>query len=185
MTWANMGKTGLVSSGTTRPMSPALLLALVFANGIGLAMRWPVFAAIIPEIVPRPQLTTALALNAVAMNISRVVGPLLAGAIIELMIAVRPEAIKTLARVVYARPLVDGSGTVQTQYTYEPFGTTTVSGQANANPNQYTGRENDGTGLYYYRARYYHPGLQRFISEDPIGFAGGDTNLYAYVGNAR
>lgn len=36
--------------------------------------------------------------------------PLLAGAIIELMIAVRPEAIKTLARVVYARPLVDGSG---------------------------------------------------------------------------
>jgi RHS repeat-associated protein len=35
----------------------------------------------------------------------------------------------------------------------------------------------------YYRARYYHPGLQRFISEDPIGLAGGDTNLYAYVLN--
>jgi RHS repeat-associated protein len=41
----------------------------------------------------------------------------------------------------------------------------------------------DGTGLYYYRARYYHPQLQRFISEDPIGFAGGDANLHAYVGN--
>jgi RHS repeat-associated protein len=35
----------------------------------------------------------------------------------------------------------------------------------------------------YYRARYYHPGLQRFISEDPIGFGGGDFNLYAYVFN--
>src|SRR5262249_15114417 len=60
-------------------------------------------------------------------------------------------------------------------------GTTTASGAANANAFQYTGRENDGTGLYYYRARYYHPGLQRFISEDPIGFGGG-INIYAYVG---
>jgi RHS repeat-associated protein len=37
--------------------------------------------------------------------------------------------------------------------------------------------------LYYYRARYYHPRLQRFVSEDPIGFSGGDMNLYAYVEN--
>jgi hypothetical protein len=33
------------------------------------------------------------------------------------------------------------------------------------------------------RARYYHPALQRFISEDPIEFDGGDVNLYVYVGN--
>jgi RHS repeat-associated protein len=38
-------------------------------------------------------------------------------------------------------------------------------------------------GGRYCRARYYHPRLQRFISEDPIGFAGSDVNLYAYVGN--
>ncbi|MGH9988236.1 MAG: RHS repeat-associated core domain-containing protein, partial [Nitrososphaeraceae archaeon] len=38
-------------------------------------------------------------------------------------------------------------------------------------------------GLYFYRARYYHPQLQRFISEDPIEFAGGDINLYSYVLN--
>jgi uncharacterized protein RhaS with RHS repeats len=37
--------------------------------------------------------------------------------------------------------------------------------------------------LYYYRARYYSPQLQRFISEDPIGFTAGDINLYAYVQN--
>ncbi len=78
--------------------------------------------------------------------------------------------------------LTDNTGTVQTEYTYEPFGNTTLSGAASANPSQYTGRENDGTGLYYYRARYYHPGLQRFISQDPIGFGGG-INLYAHVEN--
>jgi len=33
-------------------------------------------------------------------------------------------------------------------------------------------------------ARYYNPTLQRFISEDPIGFNGGDVNLYAYVWNS-
>lgn len=72
---------------------------------------------------------------------------------------------------------------MQTQYSYEPFGKTTASGTANSNSSKYTGREDDGTGLYYYRARYYSPTLQRFISEDPIGFAGGDLNLFAYVGN--
>jgi RHS repeat-associated protein len=80
--------------------------------------------------------------------------------------------------------LVDGSGAVQTQYTYEPFGATTSSGAASGNPAQYTGRENDGTGLYYYRARYYNPALGRFLSEDPLGFGGGDVSLFAYVGNA-
>ncbi|MBC7609411.1 MAG: MFS transporter [Polaromonas sp.] len=63
-------------------MTPPLLLALTFANGIGLAMRWPVFAAIVPELVPRAQLPAALALNGVSMNASRIIGPLLAGALI-------------------------------------------------------------------------------------------------------
>src|SRR6187455_1278279 len=34
-------------------INATLLLLLVFGNGVGLAMRWPVFAAIIPELVPR------------------------------------------------------------------------------------------------------------------------------------
>jgi RHS repeat-associated protein len=66
----------------------------------------------------------------------------------------------------------------------EPFGTSTVTGQTNTNSYQYTGRENDGTGLDYYRARYYSPSRQRFIREDPIGFASGDPNLYGYVFNS-
>jgi len=63
-------------------MTPPLLLALTFANGIGLAMRWPVFSAIVPELVPRGQLPAALALNGVSMNASRIIGPLVAGALI-------------------------------------------------------------------------------------------------------
>ena len=52
------------------------------------------------------------------------------------------------------------------------------------NPYAYTGREYDAPDLYYYRARYYDPTLERFISEDPIGFASGDFNWYRYVMNS-
>lgn len=79
--------------------------------------------------------------------------------------------------------LGDGTGTLQTQYTYEPFGYTTQIGAASTNSYKYTGREDDGSGLMYYRARYYQPRLQRFISEDPIEFGGRDFNVYAYVHN--
>jgi RHS repeat-associated protein len=49
----------------------------------------------------------------------------------------------------------------------------------------YTGREFDReTGDYYYRARYFDPQTGRFLSQDPIGFAAGDMNLYRYVGNS-
>lgn len=68
-----------------------------------------------------------------------------------------------------------------TSYTYEPFGNATSSGASSTNSFQYTGRETDGTRLAFFRARYYSPTLQRFLSEDPVGLAGGDVNLYAYV----
>lgn len=46
-------------------------------------------------------------------------------------------------------------------------------------------REYDSaTGLYHYRARAYDPASKRFLQQDPIGFAAGDTNLYRYVFNA-
>jgi YD repeat-containing protein len=50
--------------------------------------------------------------------------------------------------------LANPGGTAATTYTYEPFGRTEATGSPSANAFQYTGRENDGTGLYYYRARY-------------------------------
>jgi RHS repeat-associated protein len=78
--------------------------------------------------------------------------------------------------------LSDGTGALPTSYTYAPFGAASLSGSASGNTLDYTGRENDGTGLHYYRARYYHPNLQRFIDEDPIGLAAG-INVYAYALN--
>jgi RHS repeat-associated protein len=77
--------------------------------------------------------------------------------------------------------LTDSTGTIQTQYSYDPFGKSASSGAASANPYQFTGRENDGTGLYFYRARYYSPTFQRFAAQDPIGFSGGDFDLYGYA----
>jgi len=51
------------------------------------------------------------------------------------------------------------------------------------NPFRYTAREFDtDTSLQFSRARYYDPAAGRFISEDPVGFRGGQ-NFYAYVEN--
>jgi len=69
---------------------------------------------------------------------------------------------------------------VRNFYSYSPYGEVTTLGSDDGNSLQYTGRENDQSGLYFYRARYYDPILKRFLSEDPIGIEGG-LNLYAYV----
>jgi RHS repeat-associated protein len=74
----------------------------------------------------------------------------------------------------------DSTGAITTQYSFEPYGKTTQTGAANANSQQFTGRENDGTGVYYYRARYYSPTYGRFVTEDPIGIRGG-PNGYVYT----
>jgi RHS repeat-associated protein len=77
--------------------------------------------------------------------------------------------------------LTDTNGAIKTQYNYTPFGNTELIGENSDNPFQYTGRENDGNNLYHYRLRYKLG--PRFMSEDPIGFAGGDANLFAYMDN--
>jgi RHS repeat-associated protein len=74
------------------------------------------------------------------------------------------------------------SGGLANSYAYSPYGqSSTVGPDATSNPIQYTSRENDQTGLLFYRARYYDPVMKRFISSDPIGLAGG-MNMFAYVG---
>lgn len=80
--------------------------------------------------------------------------------------------------------LTDALGTVTTSYTYDPYGVVSSTGTADANDQQYTGRQDDGTGLDFYRARYYSPALQRFISQDPAGSAGSGDNLYAYAADS-
>ena len=74
------------------------------------------------------------------------------------------------------------TNTVTASAEYDAFGQRTGTGT----PERYgfTGREHDGeTGLIYFRARHYDPVTGQFIQRDPIGFAAGDLNLYAYVWN--
>ncbi len=80
------------------------------------------------------------------------------------------------------------------RYLYTPYGVVTIldadfTDDADGvsdynNTTLYTGREyNPETGLYYYRARYYHAELGKFIGRDPIGYLAGDSNLYRFVRN--
>ena len=82
------------------------------------------------------------------------------------------------------RNLTDSSGTIANSYMYDSYGQRLSATESVIQPYAYTGREQDPeSGLYYYRARHYDPETGRFLSEDPIGFAGGDQNLYGYVLN--
>lgn len=82
--------------------------------------------------------------------------------------------------------LTDMSQNVVNEYAYDPFGAILNQQETVPQPFKFVGRYGvmaEPNGLYYMRARYYDPGVGRFISEDPLGFGGGDTNLYGYVQN--
>src|SRR3979411_1966822 len=63
-------------------MPPALLLAFTFALAAGQAVRLPAWGATIPELVPRTQVRAASRLDLVSVNVSRAIGPALAGVVI-------------------------------------------------------------------------------------------------------
>jgi RHS repeat-associated protein len=88
--------------------------------------------------------------------------------------------------------LTDWSRNVLETFRYDAFGAVTIrngTGQvisqtAYNNRLMFTGREYiQQFGIYEYRARTYHPGLGRFMSEDPKGFDAGDYNVFRYCGN--
>jgi MFS family permease len=80
--WVAVNALLLAALALADELTAPLLLLLTFTNGVGLAMRWPVFSAIVPDVVPREQLPMALALNGISMNLSRVIGPVVAGALL-------------------------------------------------------------------------------------------------------
>jgi RHS repeat-associated protein len=83
------------------------------------------------------------------------------------------------------RENVDGSANVLDSITYDSYGNIlNETNSSNGDRFKFTGREWDSEiGQYYFRARYLNPTIGRFLSEDPIAFKAGDTNLYRYVHN--
>jgi RHS repeat-associated protein len=81
--------------------------------------------------------------------------------------------------------IMNNSGAVIDHVTYDPWGNPTDSNPSAGDRYKFTGQEYDSvTGQYYDRARMYDAAIGRFTSQDPMGFAAGDANLYRYVGNA-
>ncbi|TWT66157.1 RHS repeat-associated core domain-containing protein [Allorhodopirellula solitaria] len=96
------------------------------------------------------------------------------------------------------RDLVDNSGVIRQHVAYDSFGNRIVEQDYDASGSTissshadaidelfgYTGRDWDADAqLQNNRARWYDPATGRWLSNDPIGFAAGDANLYRYVGN--
>jgi RHS repeat-associated protein len=83
------------------------------------------------------------------------------------------------------RDVTNGSGVVKDTITYDGWGQITNDTNMSLRGRYgYTGREEDvETGLQYNRARYYDSVNARWISQDPLGFDAGDSNLYRYVRN--
>lgn len=84
-------------------MTPVLLLALTAALGTGAALMAPAWAALTPELVPKPELQAAVALSSVGINVARAVGPALAGLIVS---TVGPWATFALNAVSFAGVIV-------------------------------------------------------------------------------
>ena len=78
--------------------------------------------------------------------------------------------------------ITNAAGVYVNQYSYDPFGQVTTISAGIANPFTFVGQDgvsSDGNGLIYMRARYYDPSTGQFVSNDPLGLAGGDTNTSA------
>jgi RHS repeat-associated protein len=82
--------------------------------------------------------------------------------------------------------LTDSDSHKVNSYVYEPFGETLHKTETVDNDFEFVGQfgvMQENNGLLFMRNRFYAPSLGRFVSEDPIGLAGEDVNLYRYVAN--
>jgi RHS repeat-associated protein len=82
--------------------------------------------------------------------------------------------------------LTGDDGDYLNQYSYLPFGEELIKAEGIENPFEYVGRSgviNEDNGLSFMRARFYSDETGHFITKDPIGLGGRDTNFYSYVSN--
>lgn len=63
----------------THRITVPLIILLAFASGLAMALNSPAYQSIVPQLVPREDLSNAIALNSAQFNLSRVLGPTLGG----------------------------------------------------------------------------------------------------------
>ena len=81
-TWMMLAALGLTVLSFAHRVTPAYLLALTFALGIGAAVNGPAWMAIQPDLVPKREFSQAMALGALTYNVGRAIGPALGGLIL-------------------------------------------------------------------------------------------------------
>ncbi|HVO90943.1 MAG TPA: MFS transporter [Casimicrobiaceae bacterium] len=83
--------------------TPWILLGFIFALGVGTAVVMPAWSAIVPDLVSTEELSSAVALNSIAINVSRAIGPSIAGVLVA---AVGPWLVFVLNALSYVGILV-------------------------------------------------------------------------------
>lgn len=82
--WMTVAAAGLAFVTFMGATTPWMLLSFTFALGVGSAMNMPIWQTVVPRLVPRKELPQAVALNSVAFNIARAIGPALGGVVVAL-----------------------------------------------------------------------------------------------------
>ena len=100
---AGVGLTVLTFAGQ---MTPPLLLGFTFALGAASALATPAYQALIPELVPRDQLSSAAALGGISVNLARAIGPAVAGLLIARIGVAAVFALNAAAFLLFALVLI-------------------------------------------------------------------------------
>ena len=83
--WLALSAAGLAAFGSLRLLTPFLLLAGVFLLGVGFACNGPTWNSVIPDVVTKEELASAVTLSGVQMNISGIIGPAVGGLLLPLI----------------------------------------------------------------------------------------------------
>jgi MFS family permease len=161
-------------------VTPPLLLAFSFLAGTAAALITPAWMTIVPQLVPRQNLQPAIALNGVGLNVSRAIGPALAGLIIAAWGLAAPfwlNALGTLgviAALIWWRPPADIGAT---RLPAERFGRAIRAGLRHARHNPHLRATLiRAAGFFIFASAYW--ALLPLVARDQIG---GDPKLYGIL----
>jgi MFS family permease len=99
MTVAGAALTALTAA---HRMPPALLLMFTFVLGTGAILVTPAYQSLVPDMVPRPQVASAAALNSISINLARAIGPAIAGLLVAQIGVAAVFGLNTATLLLYA-----------------------------------------------------------------------------------